>query len=299
MAARIQISLALVTRNRPGSLRRALHSLRAQSVQPFEVVVSDDSSNSRFQEASKSLAVNFDCRYVRGPQRGLYANRNHAALACRGSHIRTMDDDHTFPEEHFDVVERWVKNHPQDVLVIGEFNPKQLPVAPPPPIPGQLHPRGYSISPRRLADYYGISCGGSVYPRSIFDSGYRFEESFLFGSSYLEFGSLLKSKGYTMRFIDDTFLIHHFEHADLRRDHITTPSLICTIICHSWAYQPSLSARILSVFQLSAIAMKRRSHFYSEFRDGFRAAILRMKKTQYLPHIKDNPHDTFVSESPP
>ncbi|MFM6022178.1 MAG: glycosyltransferase family 2 protein, partial [Dolichospermum sp.] len=39
----ILLSIALVTRNRPESLERCLKSLRSQNVQPFEVVISDDS----------------------------------------------------------------------------------------------------------------------------------------------------------------------------------------------------------------------------------------------------------------
>src|SRR6516225_7228710 len=96
----ISLSIALVTRNRPGSLERALLSLRDQDEQPFEVVVSDDSDH-EFVSEIKMIAQKFDCRYVRGPHRGLYANRNFAALNCRGTHIRTMDDDHVLPKNHF------------------------------------------------------------------------------------------------------------------------------------------------------------------------------------------------------
>ena len=38
-----RLSVALVTRNRPASLERTLKSLRAQSVQPWNVIISDDS----------------------------------------------------------------------------------------------------------------------------------------------------------------------------------------------------------------------------------------------------------------
>ena len=39
----IKLSVALVTRNRPDWLRRCLGSWRTQSVQPYEIVISDDS----------------------------------------------------------------------------------------------------------------------------------------------------------------------------------------------------------------------------------------------------------------
>src|SRR5580704_7020256 len=98
-SADIQLSIALVTWNRPDSLERALASLRAQSVQPFEVIVSDD-SQMEYTEATRAIAAKFGCSYNSGPHRGLYANRNVAAQQCRGTHIRTMDDDHILPPDH-------------------------------------------------------------------------------------------------------------------------------------------------------------------------------------------------------
>src|SRR5687768_1983353 len=94
----IRISVALVTRNRPESLERCLTSWRRQTVAPFEIVVSDDSDTTQTL-AMQELASRFNCKYVRGPQRGLYANRNCAALACQGTHILSADDDHTHPED--------------------------------------------------------------------------------------------------------------------------------------------------------------------------------------------------------
>src|SRR4051794_2314477 len=94
------ISVALVTRNRPAGLKRVLSSLRSQEPQPFEVVVSDDSTEEEWRTANQGIASQFGCRYQAGPCRGLYANRNLAARACRGTHIRSMDDDQEFPPHH-------------------------------------------------------------------------------------------------------------------------------------------------------------------------------------------------------
>src|SRR3954471_12844764 len=94
------ISVALVTRNRPDSLERTLRSLRAQETQPLEVVISDDSDPDQSAESSP-VAEEHGCRYEPGPRRGLYANRNAVARLCRGTHIRTMDDDHEFPPGHW------------------------------------------------------------------------------------------------------------------------------------------------------------------------------------------------------
>src|SRR4051812_34264064 len=96
----ILLSIALVTRNRPKSLERTLQSLRIQKIWPHEVVISDDSDIEAAIKQNKRLALLYACKYIKGPGRGLYANRNFAAKHCSGTHIRTMDDDHEFPENH-------------------------------------------------------------------------------------------------------------------------------------------------------------------------------------------------------
>jgi len=52
----------------------------------------------------KEVTLEYGGRYIKGPSRGLYANRNSVARACSGTHIRTMDDDHEFTSDHFKIV---------------------------------------------------------------------------------------------------------------------------------------------------------------------------------------------------
>jgi glycosyltransferase involved in cell wall biosynthesis len=280
------ISVALVTRNRPNSLCRVLASLRKQSFQHFEIIVSDDSTDINTQEQNNKMALDYGCMYLRGPSRGLYANRNFVALACTGTHIRTMDDDHEFPADHFKIVSEWVEKYPNDVLVIGEVPPNSSSVEKPYPIPGQLHPRGFSILPKDLDQYFGISCGGSIYPKKIFDLGYRCCEEFLFGYSYLEFGCLLKAKGQKIRPISDTFLIHHHEASELRLDDIVLPSILFSIVCQSWYYQACNKNKNLSIFQMVVLLLKRRRRFIHDLVVAKEAAARRWANVRSLPALK-------------
>src|SRR5271154_1682031 len=113
---RPSISIALLTRNRPESLRRCLASVRSQDAQPFEIVISDDSDD---PSAAEAIAKEFEASHVAGPHRGLYANRNAAAAACRGTHIRTMDDDHTLPPGHLRICLEAVTRDPQALWTCG------------------------------------------------------------------------------------------------------------------------------------------------------------------------------------
>lgn len=249
-SSEIKISIALVTRNRPESLERCLKSLRSQNFQPFEVVISDD-SNDDLSPIVQSIAETWDCRYISGLRRGLYANRNHAALACEGTHIRTMDDDHEFPDGHFISCAEAVKADPTSIWVIGEYLPTDKIGNEPHPCPGQLHPRGFSYKPSNTQDCWAIADGASIYPRSLFERGIRYFDCFKFGYAYAEFGSRLHWLGYRIRHLSSTYVIHHLdlENRSYSDPKIDSASRFFAMLCYSHIYQVKLKNRGLTYFQ--------------------------------------------------
>jgi glycosyltransferase involved in cell wall biosynthesis len=213
----IQLSVALVTRNRPESLRRCLSSLRAQNVQPYEIVVSDD-SDLEYAAQTKEISEKFNCLYITGPRRGLYANRNHAALACTGTHVRTMDDDHEFFEGHMERCLEAVANEPTSIWTTGEvgyLNGKCLWNV---QTANQLCPSGVGIGVTDLNNNWSIADGSTIYPKVIFEKGLRMVEEYGYGSSYLEFGAYLYQNGFRSRCIENEKIIHHVSTETLKRD---------------------------------------------------------------------------------
>jgi glycosyltransferase involved in cell wall biosynthesis len=204
----IQLSVALVTCNRPDSLERALVSLRGQSDQPFEVIVSDD-SGIEYAEATRAVAAKYRCIYYSGPHRGLYANRNFAAQRCRGTHIRTMDDDHILPPDHFLRCLEAVSADPNAIWTTGEIGYLNGAVVGIAEIANQLGPAGVGEQIENRDDNWGIADGSTIYPRAVFEYGFRMVEDFDFGSSYLEFGAYLYHKGWKCRCIPDAVVEHH------------------------------------------------------------------------------------------
>ena len=207
MDRQILLSVALITRNRPGSLERAIASLRAQDRQPFEILVSDDSDEDYVPEV-RPIVQKFDCRYLRGPRRGLYANRNFAALNCTGTHIRTMDDDHILSQGHLGQCLAAVREDPAAIWTTGErgfLNGKSVGIAKTAP---QLGPAGVGEAIVRPDDNWGIADGSTIYPREVYDRGFRMVEDFGFGSSYLEFGALLYNRGWKCRCVKGVFVDH-------------------------------------------------------------------------------------------
>ncbi|NEO43481.1 MAG: glycosyltransferase family 2 protein [Moorea sp. SIO4A3] len=268
----ITISVALVTRNRPESLNRCLMSLRSQSIQPFEVVVSDD-SDPEFAAETELIVKRWNCQYISGPRRGLYANRNHAALACKGTHIRTMDDDHEFPEKHFEQCMLAIKSDPEAIWIIGEYLPTEKVGQQPHPCPGQLHPRGFSVKPKNTQNCWAISDGASIYPKVIFDSGIRYAEYFKFGYSYLEFGSRLYWLGYSLRHLESTYIIHYYDknNRSVMSDIINLSSCFYAILCHSFIYQNNLINKVLSILEISKQIVKNRQLGFQSLAMALRA----------------------------
>lgn len=206
----IQLSVALVTRNRPASLERSLTSLWAQEVRPFEVIISDD-SDAEIAPVIQRIAGTFGCTYLRGPRRGLYANRNFVALSCRGTHIRTMDDDHILPPEHLSKCLAAVQTDRNAIWTTGEQGfVKGRPEEFVEETAGQLGPAGVGEPVKNVDDNWGIADGSTIYPREVFGRGFRMIEEFGFGSSYLEFGAYLYRHGWKCRCVPGAVVEHHF-----------------------------------------------------------------------------------------
>lgn len=234
----VRLSVALVTRNRPDSLRRCLESLRAQETQPFEVVVSDDSDDA-FAGAVREVAERQGCRYVSGPRRGLYANRNFVALQCAGTHIRTMDDDHTFPPGHFAQCLSAVRSDPRAVWTTGEvgfvggkFYDKGETAT-------QLHPAGVGGPVHDPDDNWAIADGSTIYPRTVFDRGLRMVEEFGYGSSYLEFGAYIYKHGFCSRCVRGALVEHHVGGGILPRDEMR--SRLFASLCFNLHFRRNLA----------------------------------------------------------
>jgi glycosyltransferase involved in cell wall biosynthesis len=248
----VAISVAVVTRNRPASLERTLASLRAQEAQPFEVIVSDDSDGDNAAETA-AVAARYGCTYARGPQRGLYANRNAGALRCGGTHVRTMDDDHEFPVGHWAACQRAVQADPTSIWIIGEIVPSEN-LMNPDECPGELHPRGFSVPPTDRDRTWAIADGASIYPASLFrEDELRFSESFRFGASYLEFGSRLYALGYRIRYLAGTHIVHHADFANrsfMDAEEDLAAKAFATL-SHSFSYQPTLANRMLTSAELA------------------------------------------------
>lgn len=89
------ISIVIITKNEEDFLPILLRSIKAQTVQPLEIIVSDANSTDRTRE----IARKFNCRVVDG---GLPSvGRNRGAAIAKGRIILFLDADVKLRDKHF------------------------------------------------------------------------------------------------------------------------------------------------------------------------------------------------------
>lgn len=206
----LRLSVALVTRNRPDSMERWLISIASQTAPPFEIVVSDD-SDELYQETVRTLCATFGCRYIQGPRRGLYANRNCAAIACHGTHIFSADDDHTHPSDYLETALRLINSDAARIWILGERWPDRPDLGA--SCPPELHRSGRGQAPKDTGSCAAIADGATVYPRAIFERGFRYDEAYSFGPMWYLWGKTLSRAGWRITYSDETYVIHHLREA--------------------------------------------------------------------------------------
>jgi len=245
----VLLSIALVTRNRPDLLESCLYSLFKQDNLWHEILISDDSTDDLAIESNKKISTFYRARYLKGPQKGLYANRNFIAKQCTGTHIRTVDDDHTFPPNHISTCINTIKEDPKSVWIIGEYLLGVSPHEAPHPCPGELHPRGFAVTPKDPQNSRAISCGATIYPREIIDKNVLNIDYFKFGNSYLEYGSRLKFMGYRIRHISETFVFHNFNpHTRSFNNRLEIlDSRVYSVLALSFIYNPTIFNKVSTI----------------------------------------------------
>lgn len=84
------LSVCICTRDRPAELAECLRSIARSTVPVAQVIVSDDGIP---DGPAVAIAEELGADYVRGPRRGLCANRNRALSLVTGTHVLFLDDD--------------------------------------------------------------------------------------------------------------------------------------------------------------------------------------------------------------
>src|ERR1700742_1131194 len=96
-----QVSVVIPTYNRAGKVQKAVESVLAQSLPPFEVIVVDDGSSDGTDQALRE-AFGDRIRYVYQANQGVSVARNRGINDARGEWIAFLDSDDLWKKDKLD-----------------------------------------------------------------------------------------------------------------------------------------------------------------------------------------------------
>jgi glycosyltransferase involved in cell wall biosynthesis len=199
------LSLCICTMNRPEELRTALQSILEGSVQPHEIIVSDDGDGTAAAVAAEFPGV----VYQQGPRLGLAANRNACIELATGDLIAFIDDDVKVSgefvavassySEQFAVYTGWELNHSsQPARKVTPHNASFLGFQ-------REDPAG---------DYRSIVINATVFPAELFKKA-LFDAKIRYGYEEIDIARHAVRLGFIIRY-DDALHVEHFPAASNR-----------------------------------------------------------------------------------
>ncbi len=233
----MRLTVAICTRNRPIELAKALTSCAEHAADLDQVIVSDDSTNDLTRELVSGDFPRVD--YVRGPKRGLCANRNVAAAHARGTHVLFLDDDATLGKDYVSRIRAWVdaleKTQVGTTIVTGAVD--EYGVLNPPPEQSFL---GYQDRPASAERLVNVAMPAAVFPLRCLQQ-VRFDERLVHGYDEIDFVVRAVHAGFTVEYCSDA-VNHHWRTPEGRayyRGHQETARLYVTfkrycIMEHRW-----------------------------------------------------------------
>ena len=181
---RIAFSVCIATRNRPDDLRRAIGSVLSSRFPAHQLIVSDDSTDSRTRDMVLSSCP--QVTFMEGPRRGLSANRNNALLGADGTHVLFIDDDVVLEPDFLDKMATRIGTlpHRDRVIVTGTELSNGEHVFP--------HDMGFlgfqEKGHAEAAKNYSIVINATIFPSQIF-SKMQFDSNLVYGYDDIDFAA--------------------------------------------------------------------------------------------------------------
>lgn len=117
-----QISICILTYNRPVYLKSALQSVLAQSILPFEVIIVDDGSGPETEETISALSQNsLPLRHIWQQNSGHSSARNRAVAECKTPYLMWLDDDDALTENALETQLHTISARSQADIIYGDL----------------------------------------------------------------------------------------------------------------------------------------------------------------------------------
>jgi len=256
-----RVSVCICTRNRPQELQRCLESLRSSSVPIDQVVVSDDSTDDRTAELLRDEPGSSPVIYVRGPKRGLGANRNLALGAASGDYIIFLDDDACLGERFLEraLARMSTDGTARDRLVVSGCEDNRGVIV-------RAHDQSFlgfqNVAYRGATGLNTIVINSTLFPRALFDV-VSFDEHLIYGCDEVDVALQAVRHGYRIVQSEDAINFHYpsavnrayyKRHLDVSRLYITFKRYAI----YERAYLKAMMFAVLGPAHCIASAIKRR-----------------------------------------
>ena len=241
------VSLCICTMNRPGDLSACLDSVAALPAPPHQVLVSDDSRDVAMLEANRTVVARHPwATYLKGPSRGLSANRNHCLDRVIGDLVVFVDDDVLM---HPDFLEKGPALFEE---LVGTVDGRDLILT-----GHEILPLGFGYPSRLtfLGFYDGaeppreapeaICINATLFPGKLFSRA-RFDEQIIFGAEERDFSFHALHLGYRILYHPE--LMNYHNPSPVNRDLYKASTVISRVyfgLKRYSMYQPSV-ARFLA-----------------------------------------------------
>lgn len=125
MNPKINISLIVLTYNRPGPLKRCLESIACidKGETSFEILVVDDGSTTDNKSVIDGFEGRLDIRHLRKPRGGVASARNYGGAHAKGELIAFIADDYILPETYIKDVTEFLASNPDAWIITHNILP--------------------------------------------------------------------------------------------------------------------------------------------------------------------------------
>jgi glycosyltransferase involved in cell wall biosynthesis len=158
------ISVVIPVFNGERYVIEAIESVRRQASQGIEIIVVDDGSTDRTGDLVRALGDGV--RYVRQPNRGPAAARNHGLRLALGEIVALLDADDLWPADKLALQLPYLLADPGLEIVLGKTRYFRRPAHPGAPDKVELSP-----------PLFVIQLGCCLFRRAVFDRVGRFDET--------------------------------------------------------------------------------------------------------------------------
>ncbi|UCG34875.1 MAG: glycosyltransferase family 2 protein [Candidatus Omnitrophota bacterium] len=204
----MRISLLIPTRNRLEEIERNLRAVFFGSIQPFEVIVSDDSDDEIAPEIERVAKKFSEVKYVRGPRNGLSANRNWLTARSSGDFIVFVDDDAQVDKNYFknitDCYNKYSQLYGEKIIITGKEIRNGTEVT-----PCELTFLGHQKKiPQDLKHPKTIVINSTLFPRDLFKQA-QFDENLHYGYDEVDIMCQAQILGYNTVFCPEAVNKHN------------------------------------------------------------------------------------------